>query len=266
MKIHPSAVISPRASLGARVTVGPGAVIDGDVCLGDDCEIGPHAVLTGSTIIGEKCRVFTGAVVGSPPQDLKYRGEKSWLRIGARNTIREYVTINPATEAGGETLIGTDNLIMAYSHIAHNCRIGSGTVLANNATLAGHVEIEDRVILGGMCAVHQFCSLGAYAIIGGCSKITRDIPPFALADGYPARVSWINRVGLKRNEFPPETIEAITHAYRLLLRSGLNVSQAVARIRAEVVPLPEIERLLAFIERSRRGLAVGGRKEWKRLD
>lgn len=263
VKIHPSAVISPRARLGSRLEVAPGVVIGDQVEIGDDCSIGPHAVITGNTVIGPECRIFTGAVVGSEPQDLKYRGEDTRLVIGARNTIREYVTINPATDTGGETRIGSDNLIMAYSHIAHNCLIGNHTILANGSTLAGHVVIEDHVILGGLSAAHQFCLLGAHAIIGGCSKITRDIPPYTMADGYPARVTGINRTGLRRRGFPSATIDALHKACRFLLT--MNTTRAVERIRAEIPPGPEIENLLSFIARSERGLAISHKREWKRL-
>ncbi len=259
MKIHPNAIVGSRVKLGKDVVVGPGAIIEGEVEVGDETEVGPYAVITGNISIGRQCRIFTGAVIGSPPQDLKYRGEKSFIRIGDRNTIREYVTINPATEEGGSTSVGSDNLIMAYSHIAHNCVIADSTVLANNATLAGHVTIEKNVILGGFCGVHQFCRLGSFAIVGGFSKVTRDVIPYSLSDGRPARVYWLNRLGLKRQKFSHEALAGLEKAFRLLLRSHLNLTQAVSRIKAEVPPTPEVAHLLEFIALSERGLALSRR-------
>ncbi|HNQ34929.1 MAG TPA: acyl-ACP--UDP-N-acetylglucosamine O-acyltransferase [bacterium] len=263
MNIHPMASVAPEAKLGRSVLIGPGAVIDGQVEIGDGTTVGPHAVITGHTTVGRDCYIYTGAVIGSPPQDLKYRGERSYLRIGDRNRIREYVTINPATENDQATIIGSDNLIMAYCHIAHNCQVGSHTVLANNATLAGHVTVEDHAILGGLTAVHQFCRIGAYAMVGGYSKVIKDIPPYCLADGYPARIYRLNRVGLKRHDFSPETLATLERAYRLLVRSGLNLSQAIQHIRDELPPLPEIVRLLEFINGSRRGLALSRRSRYR---
>ncbi len=256
MKIHPGALVGPNVSLGKDVIIGPGAIIDGQVTIGDRTEIGPYAVITGNVSIGSDCRIFTGAVIGSPPQDLKYRGQKSSVRIGDSNTIREYVTINPATGEEEETKIGSHNLIMAYSHIAHNCWVGDRTVLANNATLAGHVTVESDAILGGLSAVHQFCRVGCFAIVGGCSKVTQDILPYSMVDGHPARTYWLNRIGLKRNNFPPEVIKTLERAFRILLRSSLNLTQAVERIKRELPNTPEIAHLLEFITSSRRGIAL----------
>jgi len=256
MNIHPSAIVAPDARLGKGVIVGPGAIIEDNAEIGEETEIGAYAIISGHTTIGRTCRIFTGAVIGSPPQDLKYRDEKSFIRIGDRNTIREYVTINPATEEGAATSIGSDNLIMAYSHIAHNCTVGDRNVLANNATLAGHVVIENNVVLGGLCALHQFCRIGSFAIIGGCSKITQDILPYSLSDGRPARIYWLNRIGLKRHNFSKEALACLEKAYRIILRSRLNLSQAVEKIKQEVPSTPEVQYILQFIAGSSRGIAL----------
>jgi len=260
MKIDPSAIVGKNVELGKDVVIGPGAVLDGTIEVGDCVEIGAHAVITGHVSIGRESRIFTGAVIGSPPQDLKYRGQKTFVCIGERNTIREYVTINPATDEGEETSIGSDNLIMAYSHIAHNCTVGNNTVLANNATLAGHVTIENNAILGGLVGVHQFCRVGALAIVGGHSKVCQDILPYSLADGHPARTYWLNSIGLKRNNFSPEAIAGLEKAFRFLIRSRLNIPHAVENIKTEIPATPEITLLLNFIATSERGIAISQKK------
>ena len=260
MKIDPSAIVGKNVELGKDVVIGPGAVLDGVIKLGDCTEIGPHAVITGNVSIGRDNRIFTGAVIGSPPQDLKYRGQKTFVRIGERNTIREYVTINPATDEGKETSVGSDNLIMAYSHIAHNCVVGNNTILANNAALAGHVTIENNANLGGLVGVHQFCRIGAFAIVGGHSKVCQDILPYSMSDGHPARAYWLNRIGLKRNNFSQETIAGLEKAFRFLIRSRLNLNHAVEKIKTEVLTTPEITFLLQFIANSERGIAISRKK------
>ena len=188
MKIHPAAIVDKKAKLADDVEVGPYALIGPNVEIGRSVTIAGHAVVDGYTSIGEGTRIFTGAVIGSAPQDLKYKGKKSFLKIGKNNVIREYVTMNPGTEEGSVTSIGDENLLMAYSHVAHDCRIGNNCVIANLGTLAGHVTIEDRVVMGGLAAVHQFTRVGKMAIIGGCSKVVQDIPPFSTCDGNPANV------------------------------------------------------------------------------
>ncbi len=260
MKIHPSAVIGKNVELGKDVAIGPGAILEGVIKLSDCIEIGPHVVITGHVSIGRDSRIFTGAVIGSPPQDLKYQGQKTFVRIGERNTIREYVTINSATDEGEETSIGSDNLIMAYSHIGHNCSVGDKTVLSNNATLAGHVTIENNAILGGLVGIHQFCRIGAFAIIGGHSKACQDILPYSMADGHPARIYWLNSIGLKRNNFSPETIAGLEKAFRFLIRSRLNIAHAVEKIKTEISATPEIALLLKFIAGSERGIAINRKK------
>jgi len=253
-KIHPTAIISPKAEIDQNVEIGPYAVIEENVKIGSGTVIGPFVHILGYTEIGKNCRIFTGATVGSIPQDLKYKGEISYLKIGDENVIREYVTINPGTGEGESTIIGNKNLIMAYAHIAHNCKIGNNVIISNCGTLAGHVMIEDFAIIGGMVGIHQFCRVGSYAIVGGCSKITKDIIPFALADGHPARPYGLNIVGLKRRNFPKEKISLLDRAYKILFRSGLNISSAIKELE-KMENCEEISHLNAFIKTSTRGIA-----------
>jgi UDP-N-acetylglucosamine acyltransferase len=253
-KIHPTAVISPEVEIGEDVEIGPYAVIEGNVKIGDRCIIGPFVHIQGYTEIGENNRIFTGAVVGSIPQDLKYKGEITYLKIGKNNTIREFVTINPGTSKGEETIIGDNNLIMAYCHIAHNCVIKNNVIMANYAALAGHVVVEDYVIIGGLTGVHQFCKIGKHSIIGGASKVTMDILPYIMADGHPAKPYGINVVGLKRRNFSKDKIEILEKAYKIIFRSGLNTSEALEKLE-EINNCKEIEDIIGFIKSSERGIA-----------
>lgn len=253
--IDATAVIAPGARLGAGVRVGPYAIIGENVVVGDRTVIGPHAVLDGWTEIGEESKIHAGAVIGNEPQDLKYDGARSWVKIGCRNVIREYATVHRATEEGGVTEIGDDNLIMAYVHVAHNCAIGSHVILANVVNLAGHVRIDDYAIIGGMTPVHQFVRIGCHAFIGGGSRVAQDIPPFVRCAGNPLRVAGLNSVGLVRRGFRPEVVAELKRAYRLVYRSDLNVSQALARVRAEIESFPEVQTFVRFIETSERGIA-----------
>ena len=211
MSIHKTAIISDKAKLGKNVEVGPYSIIDGQVEIGDNTKIGSFCVIEGNTIMGENCRVFTGAVIGSIPQDLKYKDQRSFLEIGRNNIIREYVTINPGTDEGTKTTVGSDNLIMAYSHIAHNCIVGNHCVIANSGTLAGHVTVENRVVIGGLVAIHQFVRVGELSIIGGCSKVVQDIPPYSTCDGHPARFYGLNSIGLRRANVSNKDISNIKH-------------------------------------------------------
>jgi UDP-N-acetylglucosamine acyltransferase len=253
-QIHPSAVVDPRAQLGHNVTVGPHAVIGPDVVVGPDCAIGSSVLLDGRTILGRNTQVFHGAAIGSPPQDLKYRDEPSWVDIGEDNVIREYVTIHRATGENEKTRIGNGNMLMAYVHVAHNCHIHDNTILANAVNLAGHVEVEDWAIIGGVTPVHQFVRIGQHSFIGGGSRLPQDVPPFVKVAGNPVAVAGINAVGLKRRGFDDEEILNIKDAYRLLYRSGLNVSQALERIASECRLDRNLEELMAFIRRSERGI------------
>lgn len=252
--LHPTAIIDSKAEIDSDVEIGPYSIIGPNVTIGKGCRIGAHVVIDGYTTIGENNRFFTGAVVGSQPQDLKYTGGKCRLIIGDGNTIREYATINTSTSEENATRIGNGNLLMAYTHVAHECEIRDGVVMANDATLAGHVTIEDKVILGGLAAVHQFVRLGTTAIIGGCSKVTKDIMPYSMVDGHPARWQGVNFVGLKRNGVPEDTRADIKKAFKIVCRSNLNTSQALEKVRAQFDGRPEINLLIEFIESSSRGV------------
>ena len=255
IQIHKTALVDPKAKLGNGVVIGPYSVIEGNVVLGDRCQVGSHCVMTGDTTIGGDCHFFTGAVIGSVPQDKKYNSdEKVFLKIGNNNIFREYTTINPGTGDQGKTVVGDHNLFMAYSHVAHDCVIGNHCVLANSGTLAGHVTLEDGAVVGGLSAVHQFVRVGELSIIGGCSKVVQDIPPFSMCDGHPARVFSINAVGLKRAEFPAETINTLRKAFKILFRSGLSKSNAVEKIEKELPMCPQLQHLVSFMKSSQRGI------------
>ena len=254
MSIHPSAIISPKAKIADNVSVGPFSIINGNASIGADTKIGAHCVIEGNTTIGKNCEIFTGAVVGSRPQDLKFKGENVFLEIGDNNVIREYCTLNPGTAEGAKTIIGNDNLLMAYSHVAHDCRVGNGCVLANNSTLAGHVIIEDKAVIGGIVAIHQFVRIGMLSIIGGCSKVVQDIPPFSTCDGHPARIYGLNLVGLRRKGISREAIKKIDQAFKLIFNSGLSAKHALEKVEKEMEKTQEIDYLINFVKNSERGL------------
>lgn len=255
MIIHPTTIISPKAQLERGVEVGAFSIIGENVKIEKGTKVGPRVFIDGYTSIGKNCRIFTGAVIGSPPQDLKYQKKESYIKIGDNNTIREYTTINPGTDEGDTTKIGNNNFIMAYSHIAHNSTLEDEIILANCATLAGYVYLEKNCIIGGLVAIHQFCRVGKYAIIGGCSKVTQDILPFSIADGHPAKPYGANKVGLKRHDFSPATVKTLKRAFFYLLGAKLNTSQAIKKIKDNLPSLPEIEYLLDFISSSKRSVA-----------
>ena len=255
MSIHKTAIISDKAKLGKNVEVGPYSIIDGQVEIGDNTKIGSFCVIEGNTIMGENCRVFTGAVIGSIPQDLKYKDQRSFLEIGRNNIIREYVTINPGTDEGTKTTVGSDNLIMAYSHIAHNCIVGNHCVIANSGTLAGHVTVENRVVIGGLVAIHQFVRVGELSIIGGCSKVVQDIPPYSTCDGHPARFYGLNSIGLRRANVSNKDISNIKQAFKILFNSGLTTVKATEEIKSKVKNIPEVLHLIEFVKSSERGLS-----------
>lgn len=256
INVHKTAIIHPGAKLSPGVSVGPYSVIEGNVTLGDNVLIGSHCVITGKTTIGRNCKVYSGAVVGSAPQDKKHSTDDNvFLNIGENNTIREYVTINPGTADGGsKTVIGNNNLFMAYSHIAHDCIIGNNCVMANAATLGGHVTLEDNTMIGGLSAVHQFVRLGRLCIVGGCSKVVQDVPPFSMCDGHPAAVTSVNSVGLKRARVPSETSRLLKKAFKILFRSGLSRKHALEIIARELDSCPELEHLIFFFKTSERGV------------
>ncbi|MDA8414351.1 MAG: acyl-ACP--UDP-N-acetylglucosamine O-acyltransferase [Desulfobacteraceae bacterium] len=258
--IHPSAIIHEGAQLSDGVEIGPYVVIGNHVTIGKGTKIGPHTVIGDWTEIGENNQIYHMASVGPASQDLKYRGEECWTRIGDNNIIREFATIHRGTVTGiGETVIGSGNLFMAYSHVAHDCRIGNGVVMANAATLAGHVTIQDFVILGGLVAVHQFSTIGMHAMIGGGTLIGLDIPPYMIATlgKREAKLRGLNLVGLKRRGFSDDAILKLKKAYKTLFMAGLKLPDAIARIRAEITDSPEVDYLLAFIEQSERGITRG---------
>ena len=253
--VHPTALVDPQAVLGDGVEVGPYSVIGPNVTVGPRTRIGAHCVLEGYTTLGAECQLFTGAVVGSIPQDLKYAGEKSELIIGDRNRIREYVTINPGTKGGiGKTVIGSDCLLMAYAHVAHDCVVGNHVIIANSAALAGHIIVEDRAVIGGLVGVHQFVRIGALAIIGGCSRVIQDVPPYSTCVGYPAKVFGLNSEGLRRAGMAAEDKEPLHKAFRILFHSKLSMSHAVEKVEQEVPQSPDIAHLLEFIRQSKRGV------------
>jgi UDP-N-acetylglucosamine acyltransferase len=260
-KIHSTAIISKKAKLGKNVSVGPYSIIEDNVIIGDETKIGAYCVIHSNSSIGKFCNLFTGAIVGSPPQDLKYKGAKSYLEIGDYNTIREYCTFNPGTEEGGKTSIGNHNLFMAYAHVAHDCKIGDHCVLANCGTLAGHVTLEDHVIISGLVAVHQFVRVGRLSIVGGCSKVVQDIPPFSTCDGHPARVYGLNLIGLRRKGIPKASVEELKRAFKTIFNSGLNIKHAVDAFKKGLKPCPEAAHLLSFIENAKRGLTRSCRSE-----
>ena len=252
--IHPTAIVHPDAVLGEGVEVGPWSIIAGTVKIGARTKVGPRVTIEGHTTIGEDNKIFTGAVVGSLTQDKKSDGGVSYLKIGDRNTIREYATLNPGTLNGTETVIGNDNLLMAYAHVAHDCIIHNGATLANNATLAGHVIIEDRAIIGGLSGVHQFVRIGKLSITGGHSKVVQDIPPFMMVDGHPARAFGINAVGLGRAGFSKEEKSAIKKAFKIIFKSGLALKSIIKHIQLEIPSSPSIQTIVHFLEKAERGI------------
>ena len=255
MTIHPTALIDSQAALGEGVEIGPYVVIGPNVKVGPRTRIGAHCVLEGYTTIGSECELFTGAVVGSIPQDLKYRGEESLLLIGDRNKIREYVTINPGTEGGGgKTVIGSDCLLMAYSHVAHDCLIGDRVVIANSAALAGHIVVEDRATIGGLVGIHQFVRVGTLAFIGGCSRVAQDVPPYATVVGYPAKVFGLNSEGLRRADVSEEAKQRLHHVFKILFHSKLSMRHAVEQAEQEADACPEVGHLVTFVRQSKRGV------------
>ncbi|HPP67145.1 MAG TPA: acyl-ACP--UDP-N-acetylglucosamine O-acyltransferase [bacterium] len=253
--IHHSAVISSEAEIGQNTQISPFVVIEKNTKIGSGCAIGPMVYIGENVEIGDDCRIFKGAAIGNPPQDLKYKGELSFVRIGRNNTIREFVTINTATGENQSTIIGDNNLLMAYVHIAHNCMVKNNCVIANAATIAGHVFVDDYAIIGGLVGIHQFSRIGKHSIIGGCSKITKDIIPFVMADGHPARPFGINVIGLKRRNFPSSTISILQEAYKIIFRENLTTQEVIKDLLCKFSDIPEISELIAFIKSSERGIA-----------
>lgn len=255
INVHPSAVVGPNARIGSGCFIGPYSIVGDDVVLEDDVRLESHCVIDGRTVIGQGTRVYPFVSIGLPAQDLKYQGEPSETRIGRRNHIREFVTIHRGTAGGGMlTEIGNDCLLMAQAHVAHDCIIGDGVIMANAATLAGHVTIEDNANVGAYSGVHQFCRIGREAYVGGYSVVVKDALPFALTVGNHARCYGLNTTGMKRRGYSREIISALHRAFHLLLSSKLNTSQALAKIKEEIQEVSEVEALVQFIESSQRGV------------
>lgn len=253
--IHPTALIDPSAKLADSVEVGAYSIIGANVEIGDKTWIGPHVVIQGPCKIGAENKLFQFSSIGEVPQDKKFHGETSFLEIGDRNTIREFATINRGTEdGGGTTRIGNDNWLMAYIHIAHDCQIGSNTIFANNASLAGHAIIEDFVILGGFTMVHQFCKIGQHAFCGMGSAITKDIPPYLMVNGSPARTHGLNTEGIKRKGFSKETLKALRDAYKIIYRSNHTIEVAKEELKTLAENFPEVNNMLTFLQQSERGI------------
>ena len=253
--IHPTAIISPDAKIGTDVQIGPYCVIEANVTLGDRCQLHSHVVIHGHTEIGEDNEFFPFAAIGTKSQDLKYAGEPTSLVIGDHNVFRENATVHRGTTEALPTRVGSHNLCLAYSHIAHDCQVGNHVILSNNGTLAGHVHVEDYVIISGLTAVHQFCRVGAHSIAGGLSRITQDIPPFTIIAGNPSSVRGINQVGLQRRGFSETDIRALRSAYKkIFLKKDLNLTEASANLDEDLKSNPQVAKLLTFIESSERGI------------
>ncbi len=253
--IHPTAIVSPDAKIGADVRIGAFTIIGEDVTIGEGTRIGPHVVIDPHVDIGPRCTIFQFAAIGAIPQDLKFGGETSRAIVGADVTIREFVTIHRGTEAGGNlTEVGEQSFLMAYTHVAHDCRIGKMVVLANNTTLAGHLTIGNFATVGGLVAIHQFVRVGDYAFVGGKSAVVKDIPPYVIAAGDRAVLHGLNRVGLKRHGFTRQTMTALKKTYRIMFRYGLTVNEAIQRVHAEVDMTPEVDTFIKFIKSSPRGV------------
>jgi UDP-N-acetylglucosamine acyltransferase len=254
--IHPTAIVSSKAEIGSRVEIGP-FVIVGDGCeIGDDCQLHARATLERDVKLAPRVKVGIGSVLGGAPQDLKYAGEPTTVDIGADTVIREFVTINRGTSQSFKTTVGEKCLVMSYVHLAHDCHIGNGVILGNSVQLAGHVIIEDKVTFSGLSGAHQFVRIGRNAFIGGCSRVSKDIPPFLKAVGNPIKLYGLNSVGLQRNGFSDEVVRELKRAYRLFFRSDLNVSQAMRAAETELEMYPEVRELMRFVEASGRGVVI----------
>ncbi|MEO6035854.1 MAG: acyl-ACP--UDP-N-acetylglucosamine O-acyltransferase [Verrucomicrobiota bacterium] len=252
---HPSAVIHPKAQIGDDCFIGPFCVIGENVSMGKNCRLHSHVVIDGHTTLGDGNEIFPFASIGLKTQDLKWCGGITRTVIGDQNTFRENVTINSSTGDGESTRVGSNNHVLAYSHIAHNVTLGNHVIMSNVATLAGHVTVEDRAVIGGLAAIHQFCRIGQMSIIGGCSKVVQDVPPFMMADGNPAETRTINKIGLERNGVSAETHLSLRQAYKILFREGLTISNALKRIEEGLPESPELLHLIQFVRSSERGIS-----------
>ncbi len=252
--IHPTAIIDPAAKIGENVMIGPYSIIEGNVEIGDGSRIDSNVKICDGARIGKDCRLFHGVVISELPQDLKFKGEDTHAVIGDRTLLREYVTVHRGTKAREKTVVGSDCLLMAYTHIAHDCLVGNQVVMANLVQLSGHVTVDDWVYIGGMTGIHQFSHIGKHAFIGGASRCRQDVPPYILAAGEPLKYTGLNVVGLRRRGFSKETIDQLQEAYRLVYRSEFNISQAVEQIQSGFEPTEEIQEIISFIQQSKRGI------------
>jgi len=255
-EIHATAIVDPDAELGAGVRVGPHAVIGPNVRIGEGTSVGPGVLVEKDTRIGARCRIAKGAVLGTDPQDLKYRGEETFLSVGDRTVIREYATLNRGTRRSGETAVGSDCLLMAYSHVAHDCRLGDHVTLANAVNMGGHVVVEDWATVGGIVPIHQFVRIGTHAFVGGGTRLSQDVAPYCRVAGSPARLYGLNTVGMERHDFPRRTKTLLKEAYRLVFQGEDTISRGIERAEAEVVTIPEVARFLRFIRESERGVTT----------
>ncbi len=252
--IHPTAIVDPTAKLGAGTVIGPYCIIAAGVSLGENCWLQHHVTLGSPLTVGRGNKFYAFCSIGQQTQDLKYRGEPTYLEIGDDNCFREFVTINRSTSDTGKTRVGSRGNFLAYSHVGHDCAVGDAVIFSNNGTLAGHVEVGDHAVIGGLTAVHQFCRIGRFAITGGCSKIVQDVPPFMIADGNPAEVRGINQVGLERQGYSPEKIRPIKKAFRLIYRGEMNTAQALEAVREQLGSSEDVQAILQFIAASERGI------------
>lgn len=254
VNIHSTAVVHPKAQIGEGVIIGPGAVVGEHCVIGDGTKIGANSVVGGWTTLGKRCEIFPGAAIGLEPQDLKFKGEKSYCTIGDETVVREFVTISRATGEGEETRVGSNCLFQACTHVAHNCIIGNHVIMSNCAGLAGHVVVEDRVVIGGIAGVHQFVKIGRNAMVGGMAKVVQDIPPFVIADGQPARVIGLNTVGLSRAGMSEDVKRNLKRAFRIIYRSGFSLSRAIEEMEMQLDSSDEIEHMLRFLRNADRGI------------
>jgi UDP-N-acetylglucosamine acyltransferase len=255
-RIHATAIIAPDARLGADVEVGPFAIVGDGCVVGNGCVVASRATLERNVVLGANVHVGSGSVLGGPPQDVKYRGESTMVEIGDGTVIREYTTINRGTTQSFKTTVGKNCFVMSYVHLGHDCHIGDGVVLVNGVQLAGHVNVDDRAIISGLTAVHQFVRIGRFSFIGGCSRVAQDVPPYTRAVGNPIKLYGLNSVGLRRNNFSDEAVRELKRAYRLFFRSELNLSQAIQRAEAELGPLPEVQEFVRFVSDTNRGVVI----------
>ena len=253
-EIHPTAIVDPKAEIGSGTLIGPYCIIGPDVVLGPECWLQHHVTVSGPTRAGARNKFYAYCSIGQQTQDLKYKSEPTYLEIGDENTFREFVTINRSTTSEGKTRLADRGNFLAYSHVGHDCTVGNEVVFSNNGTLAGHVQVDDNAVMGGLTAVHQFCRIGRFAITGGCSKIVQDVPPFMIADGNPAKIRGINVVGMERKGLSADAIKSVKEAFRIIYRSKLNTGQALEAMQKELHPTEEIRLIMDFVQNSERGI------------